>query len=115
MDLFPTEPTDEAYTCGRWGEGEKEKGPVDLFPTEPTDEADTCGRWGEVEKEKGPVDLFPTEPTDEARKGEETLDPGSKELLRPCKKRTEAYASVPFFPVRKMGLEPTRKHYAQDP
>ena len=47
---------------------------------------DRAGRWGEVEKEKGPVDLFPTEPTDEARKGEETLDPGSKELLRPCKK-----------------------------
>ena len=25
--------------CGRWGEVESEKGPVDLFPTEPTDEA----------------------------------------------------------------------------
>ena len=24
---------------GRWGEVEIEKGPVDLFPTEPTDEA----------------------------------------------------------------------------
>ena len=23
------------------------------------------GRWGEAEKEKGPVDLFPAEPTDE--------------------------------------------------
>ena len=27
------------YSCGRWGEVEIEKGPVDLFPTEPTDEA----------------------------------------------------------------------------
>ena len=41
----------------------------------------SCGRWGEVEKEKGPVDLFPTEPTDEARKGEETLDPGFRNSL----------------------------------
>jgi hypothetical protein len=27
----------------------------------------SCGRWGEAEKEKGPVDLFPTEPTIEPR------------------------------------------------
>ena len=34
-----------------------------------------------MEKEKGPVDLFPTEPTDEALQGEETLNPGFKELI----------------------------------
>ena len=27
------------FFSGRWGEVEIEKGPVDLFPTEPTDEA----------------------------------------------------------------------------
>ena len=40
-----------------------------------------CGRWGETETGKGPVDLFPVEPTDEDRQGEETLNPGFKELL----------------------------------
>ena len=41
----------------------------------------SCGRWGEVEKEKGPVDLFPVEPTIEPHQGEETLDHGFKGLL----------------------------------
>ncbi len=31
-----------------------------------TAQDEECGRWGEVDKEKGPVDLFPTEPTDVA-------------------------------------------------
>lgn len=31
--------TNKIMPCGRWGEVEIEKGPVDLFPTEPTDEA----------------------------------------------------------------------------
>ena len=34
-----------------------------------------------MDKEKGPVDLFPTEPTDEALQGEETLNPGFKDLI----------------------------------
>ena len=32
-------PHSSSFTSGRWGEVEIEKGPVDLFPTEPTDEA----------------------------------------------------------------------------
>ncbi|WP_304173948.1 hypothetical protein [Pseudobutyrivibrio ruminis] len=34
-----------------------------------------------MDKEKDPVDLFPTEPTDEALQGEETLNPGFKDLI----------------------------------
>ena len=63
----------------------------------------SCGRWGEAEKEKGPADLFPTGPTIEPRQGEETLRPWAQGLLALIKL------------MRKMGLEPTRKHYAQDP
>ena len=33
--------------------------------------AQISGRWGETDKEKGPVDLFPVEPTDEASYAEE--------------------------------------------
>ena len=47
------------------------------FSTFPTISA-PCGRWGEADKEKGPVDLFPAEPTDEAFQAEETLNPGFK-------------------------------------
>lgn len=45
-----TSKREKAIKMRKTGEAESEKG----------------GRWGEVEKEKGPVDLFPTEPTDEA-------------------------------------------------
>jgi len=55
------------YSCGRWGA-------LVLWTRLHSSSADR-GRWGEVEKEKGPVDLFPTEPTDEDRQVEETLNP----------------------------------------
>ena len=69
-----------------------------------------------MEKEKGPVDLFPTEPTDEARQGEETLSHGLKGLLGMINEKSRGKSLGSFcLLMRKMGLEPTRKYYAQDP
>ena len=54
-------------SCGRWGETEIEKDPVDLFPVEPTDEAFmprrpwTLGTWDSSacnEKRAGHFDLL---------------------------------------------------------
>ena len=57
----------------------------------------SAGRWGEAEKEKGPVDLFPVEPTDEVRKDEETLNLGSRDSSALLKKRAIAFAMTLFF------------------
>ena len=45
-----------------------------------------------MDKEKGPVDLFPTEPTDEALQGEETLNPGFKDLIGLLIKNKDAFS-----------------------
>jgi hypothetical protein len=61
---------------------------------------------GEAEIEKGPVDLFPTEPTDEALQGEETLNPGFKDLIGLLIKNKDALF-ISFIIKKELGKHPS--------
>ena len=106
--------------CGRWGEVETEKGPVDLFPTEPTDDAALRRGWDLILAGIGMparsalllrrVVHWTTAPHTQAIACFACSHPSF--LIK--NKKSNLSVGLFIF-MRKMGLEPTRKQYAQDP